>query len=230
MRENYKEIIKLQNMLVQNGIPFAISSFKNGCSITVYLKDNKTEIGCASEYDGSIGGNSDLLELIGPLHKTEYDNDSMIGNVTANDAFIRFKLCYNNNNANYIYDYGDRYNFHSFLLDNNDKCKIIYIYYGPPRTGKSILARQLKLLSKDILVYDDIDFTIFKKDYHTSNSNFVANSVKDIYELDPNIVCIFSNLSENNAKMLAYEYNMLLKDKYLITLCKMESCFNYEKK
>lgn len=53
------------------------------------------------EYFGSYGQENDLLEIMGGLTIEERENDIVLGYLTAEEVFKRFKYCYENNTSIY---------------------------------------------------------------------------------------------------------------------------------
>lgn len=93
----YKEIFKLKKMLEREGIPFGFNnSFfgDNSYQIVVYKYD---KIICdAVQHTWSYGNNKDLIEICGGLTKEELKSDTVLGYLTAEEVFKRFKYCYEN--------------------------------------------------------------------------------------------------------------------------------------
>ena len=63
----------------------------------VILNDNIDAV----QHSFSYGNTSDLLEIMGGLTKEEYEVDTILGCLTAEEVFKRFKYCYENNTMFY---------------------------------------------------------------------------------------------------------------------------------
>lgn len=96
VRECYKEIYKLRNLLDMAGIPYVFENgFLNGAALA-YPNRNKGEFVCSViEHDGSYGRSDDKLELMGLLTNEESECDDVIGWLTAEDVFNRISKHYN---------------------------------------------------------------------------------------------------------------------------------------
>ena len=88
VRERYKEIYKLRNMLDDAGIPYMFEScFLNGCAIAYPNRDN---IVCSViEHDGSYGCEIDKIEIMGLLTDEEKKYDFVVGYLSADEVFSR---------------------------------------------------------------------------------------------------------------------------------------------
>ena len=96
------EILKLKEMLEKAKIPFEyhdnlFGGYKEpGYQIIIVGKNNKRL--CDAVYHfGSYGHEQGLMEIMGALTKEEYEEDSVLGYLTADDVFKRFKYCYEHN-------------------------------------------------------------------------------------------------------------------------------------
>ena len=102
----YKEIFRLKEMLEEANIPFKWDADNfmgsKGYQIIIYSKDGITRLCDCIENLGSYGNKEDKLEIMGGL--TEEENEdyySVLGWLTAEDVFKRFKYCYENNTDKY---------------------------------------------------------------------------------------------------------------------------------
>lgn len=94
LRQNYKEIFKLKNLLDINNIPYTIEiGYLNGAVIT--YPDNVDTICSVIEHDGSYGRHDDKLEIMGLLTEKEETHDKVVGWLTATEVFKRIKEHYN---------------------------------------------------------------------------------------------------------------------------------------
>lgn len=106
MKMKYKEIFKLKQMLEDANIPFEFfdntfdeSSF---LSYQIIINDKNNEKLCdAIQCLGSYGEKEDLIEIMGGLTQKEGKYDSVLGGLTAEEVFERFKYCYLNNTSIY---------------------------------------------------------------------------------------------------------------------------------
>lgn len=110
----YKEILKLKEMLEKANIPFKFTDdLFNTKSIHIELRQqiqdsikdqypaysiqiikNGKVLCDAVEHTLSYGNKEDLLEIMGGLTEEEQENDSVLGYLTAKEVFKRFKYCY----------------------------------------------------------------------------------------------------------------------------------------
>ena len=101
----YKEIFRLKEMLEGADIPFEweINNFmcSEGYKIVIYSKDGIYLCDCIENL-GSYGNKEDKLEIMGGLTEEESTTDySVLGWLTAEEVFKRFKYCYENNTDKY---------------------------------------------------------------------------------------------------------------------------------
>jgi hypothetical protein len=95
----YKEIFKLKGMLEEANIPFTfddktfIYHYNGQEGYQIRLNDNIDVV----EHFGSYGEKQDLLEIMGALTVEELQNDEVLGWLTADEVFKRFKYCYEHN-------------------------------------------------------------------------------------------------------------------------------------
>ena len=115
----YKEIFRLKKMLEEANIPFEFTddlfNIKDIASNTIYFRryypsyqikiyknGAKEERICdVIQHCGSYGNQQDLLEIMGGLTEEEQENDSVLGYLTAEEVFKRFKQCYENSCSTY---------------------------------------------------------------------------------------------------------------------------------
>ena len=113
----YTEILKLKDMLEKANIPFEFTDDLYGIknNINWFMLNNypayQIRIGnlCdAVEHCYSYGNEQDLLEIMGGLTAEEQLSDGVLGWLTAEEVFKRFKYCYENNTS--IYEGNDNEN------------------------------------------------------------------------------------------------------------------------
>lgn len=120
----YKEIFRLKKMLEEANIPFEFTDdlfhikdkvlndtisniiyFRKrypSYQIIIYKAGVKKERICdVIQHNGSYGNEQDLLEIMGGLTEEEQENDSVLGYLTAEEVFKRFKQCYENGRSTY---------------------------------------------------------------------------------------------------------------------------------
>ena len=101
----YKEIFRLKEMLEEANIPFKWifrnSMHDEGYQIIIYSRDGTIRLCDGIECCGSYGNEEDKLEIMGGLTEEENENDSVLGWLTAEEVFKRFKYCYENNTDKY---------------------------------------------------------------------------------------------------------------------------------
>lgn len=108
----YTAILKLKQMLDEAGIPyqsfdddfFGEKQRKGAFADSMYypaysLRLNK-DIDVIQHF-GSYGNEEDLLEIMGALTEEEQEEDSVLGGLTAEEVFERFKYCYEHNTVFY---------------------------------------------------------------------------------------------------------------------------------
>lgn len=99
-KENYKEILRLKEMLEKAEIPFVFrefSDFRNGYQILYPEGNTKTEtknICSVIEHSFSYGNEVDKLEIMGLLTEEESEFDTVTGFLSAEDVFERIKKHY----------------------------------------------------------------------------------------------------------------------------------------
>jgi hypothetical protein len=119
----YKEIFRLKKMLEEANIPFEFTddlfyvkdkvgrggldyimfnSLYPAYEIKIYKNGAKEERICdVIQHCGSRGNKQDLLEIMGGLTKAEQECYGVIGYLTAEEVFKRFKQCYENGCSTY---------------------------------------------------------------------------------------------------------------------------------
>ena len=108
---NEIEIIKLHEMLNEANIPhtFTDDMFKD-CnfypSYQIIIKKDNTKLCDVVYHYGSYGYEEGLLEIMGGLTEEERGYDEVLGCLTADEVFKRFKYCYENNTS--LYKGGDK--------------------------------------------------------------------------------------------------------------------------
>lgn len=90
VRECYKEIFKLRDMLDNAGIPYMFENgFMNGGALAYPNRENM--VCSAIEHDGSYGRHEDKIEIMGLLTDEESEYDSVLGHLSADEVFKRIK-------------------------------------------------------------------------------------------------------------------------------------------
>lgn len=90
VRECYKEIFKLRDMLDNAGIPYMFENgFMNGGALAYPNRENM--VCSAIEHDGSYGRHEDKIEIMGLLTDEESEYDGVLGHLSADEVFIRIK-------------------------------------------------------------------------------------------------------------------------------------------
>ena len=100
-QEHYSEIFKLKNMLKDANIPFEWANTSDIMDVDGYRILLTPEID-AVETDASCGGKENKLEIQGALTREELENDSVLGWLTAEEVFKRFKYCFENGTSIYF--------------------------------------------------------------------------------------------------------------------------------
>lgn len=98
---DYKEIVKLSEMLKEAGIPFEFSNLNGGYHIEYPNGENR--VCSVVEHSFSYGADDDLLEIMGLLTEEEQEEDvgdesAVKGYLTAEDVFGRISRHYAENN------------------------------------------------------------------------------------------------------------------------------------
>ena len=94
LNESYTEILKLDKMLSEANIPHSLERFMDGWQVCYPKSENR--IADAIEHCGSYGNTANLLELMGLLTSEELEHDAVVGGLTADEVFKRFKEHYEN--------------------------------------------------------------------------------------------------------------------------------------
>lgn len=112
----YTEILKLKKMLEEANIPFTFTDDffgmkkrleENPSLAEFYHKQYPAyqirldDIADVIEHFYSIGQEKDLLEIMGGLTKEEHEYDSVLGGLTAEEVFKRFKYCWEHQTSVY---------------------------------------------------------------------------------------------------------------------------------
>ena len=115
----YTEILKLKTMLEEANIPFTftddfwgVNKLEESGKPKLYLGElfrNKYpayqirlgDLADVIQHDGSYGNRQDLLEIMGGLTEKEQEEDSVLGYLTAEEVFKRFKYCYEHKTNTY---------------------------------------------------------------------------------------------------------------------------------
>lgn len=87
----YTEIHFLHEMLSNENIPHTMKRFKDGWQVCYPEENFPGRIMDAIQYLGSYGHQLNLLEIMGLLTPEEEKCDSVVGNLTAIDVFLRIK-------------------------------------------------------------------------------------------------------------------------------------------
>lgn len=117
--KKYTEILKLKTMLEEANIPFTFTDdFWNVKKLGERIKNdpyfvelfrNKYpayqirlgDLADVIQHDGSYGNGQDLLEIMGGLTEKEKEEDNVLGYLTAEEVFKRFKYCYEHKTSTY---------------------------------------------------------------------------------------------------------------------------------
>ena len=85
----YQEILKLDKMLTEAGIPHTLDRFFDGWRVCYPVRMNRV---CdAIEHHCNYGREADLLEMMGLLTHEEEERDRVVGHLTEEDVFGRIK-------------------------------------------------------------------------------------------------------------------------------------------
>lgn len=93
LNDRYKEILVLDKMLTEAGIPHTIEQFYDGWQL-FYPEDGENCVMDTIEHYGSYGRAADRLEIMGLLTPEEAEIDEVVGWLTAQDVFERIKKHY----------------------------------------------------------------------------------------------------------------------------------------
>lgn len=115
----YTEILKLKDMLEKANIPFTftddfwgVKKSEESGKPNLYFGElfrlkypayqiRLGDLADVIQHDGSYGNKQDLLEIMGGLTEKEKEEDSVLGYLTAEEVFKRFKYCYEHNTSIY---------------------------------------------------------------------------------------------------------------------------------
>lgn len=102
-RTTTTEIFELEQMLREANIPFEMGKMYDGYYITIYTADRKVlcDAVCHRYSHGYAEG---MLEIMGGLTPEEEACDSVLGYLSAEEAFVRFQYCYEHNTPTYYVD------------------------------------------------------------------------------------------------------------------------------
>lgn len=92
--ESYTEILKLDKMLTEAGVPHTIDRLFDGWQ--VIYPNKESQVADAIQHFGSYGNAENLLEIMGLVLPEETD-DCVLGYLTAEDVFKRMHEHYNAN-------------------------------------------------------------------------------------------------------------------------------------
>lgn len=100
------EIVRLHKMLNEANIPhtFTDDMFRDYIlypSYQIIIKKDGNRLCDAVYHSGSYGYYDGLLEIMGGLTEEETKIDEVLGYLTADKVFKRFKYCYENNTSLY---------------------------------------------------------------------------------------------------------------------------------
>lgn len=90
---SYKEILRLEQMLTEAGIPHTFDRSFDGWQVCYPVNEilsNKRVVSVIEHY-GSYGKDDDKLEIMGLLTPNESEYDSVLGYLTAEDVFERIR-------------------------------------------------------------------------------------------------------------------------------------------
>ena len=96
------EIIRLHEMLNEANIPHKVVENRIMYpSYQIVIEKDGTKLCDAVYFDGSYGYEEGLIEIMGGLTEDEREIDEVLGHLTADEVFKRFKYCYENNTSLY---------------------------------------------------------------------------------------------------------------------------------
>lgn len=90
--EKYKEILVLEKMLTDSGIPYTKQPMFGGWHICYPNEENT--VCSVIEHNGSHGREVDKIEIMGLLTDEESKYDSVLGGLSAQEVFERIKKHY----------------------------------------------------------------------------------------------------------------------------------------
>lgn len=108
----YTEILKLKKMLEEANIPFTFTDdffrvkelIKKDYSWKPFYPAYQIRLGDLADviqHNGSYGSEQDLLEIMGGLTEEEMEYDIVLGYLTAEEVFKRFKYCWEHQTSVY---------------------------------------------------------------------------------------------------------------------------------
>lgn len=110
----YTEILKLKEMLEEANIPFTFTDdyfgvkelIKKDYSWKPFYPAYQIQLGDFDvvEHKCSFGEEDDLLEIMGAMTKEEQEKCAVIGHLTAEEVFKRFKYCFEHQTSVYKED------------------------------------------------------------------------------------------------------------------------------
>ena len=92
--KNYKEILKLKEMLEEAKIPFYFRDNHFDGYQLCYPDRGEERVCSIVEFEGSYGSHSDLLEIMGLLTESEKVDDEVVGYLTAEEVYNRIERHY----------------------------------------------------------------------------------------------------------------------------------------
>lgn len=95
----YTEILKLKEMLKEANIPFLF--IEPYCRYQYPAQIRLGNLADVIEHRYSYGNGQDLLEIAGALTEKERERDSVLGGLTAEEVFKRFKYCWEHQTSVY---------------------------------------------------------------------------------------------------------------------------------
>ena len=87
---SYNEILRLEEMLKREGIPYEKEEFLGGYHI-MYIPTEEGHVCSVIEHNGSYGREEDKLEIMGLLTPEEAMFDDVVGWLTAEEVFERIQ-------------------------------------------------------------------------------------------------------------------------------------------
>ena len=91
LKEYYTEILKLDKMLLDAGIPHETGRAQDGYQIYFPSSEETLYYGDAIQFTGSIGAAENKLEIMGLLTPEEEKANGVLGHQTAEEVFNRWK-------------------------------------------------------------------------------------------------------------------------------------------
>ena len=98
---DYKALPAVHKMLEEAKIPHTFKPFINGYQIVIWSKDEEQRLCDAVQTFGSYGMENDKIEIMGALTQKEREIDSVLGYLTAEEVFKRFKWCWEHQSETY---------------------------------------------------------------------------------------------------------------------------------